>query len=349
METIGIGLMGLGYWATDAYAPVLAEMDGVEVVAVSARSDETFAKARELFGNGIAEHRDLDALAQDPAVDAVMAALPNRLHAEGALAAIEAGKPLFAEPPLGFDADEIREVFLAAEDAEAFVQTDLELRYVPAVQQVAEMAASGEPGDNLMATIRLWCDWGYGGGEWLEEAEDQGFFLWLGCWYLDVLDAVFGAGPERVSVMGGRAMNGRMIDHAWATLEYPGERLGQFEFSLVAPEEQEVMLTVAGTEAQMKADLWTGQMWIKERGRDQYAMAAPNSKPIHGFAGMRESIADFVDCVRTGREPLANLEVSRRVHAAALACADSAESGKVEAVQPPRLGGGPAMRPRRSP
>lgn len=333
MPELRIGLMGPGYWAKEAYAPVLAELDGVEVVAVAARSDETFAKACQLFGDGITEHRDLAALARDPGVDAVMAALPNRLHAGGALAAIEAGKPLFAEPPLGFDAEEIGRVLSAAEDAGAFVQTDLELRYVPVVQRVAEMVAAGELGEDLMATIRLWCDWGYGGGEWLEEAEDQGFFLWLGCWYLDVLDAIFGAGPERVSVTGGRAMNGSMIDHGWAAMEYPGERLGQFEFSLIAPQEQEVTLTVAGTEAQVKADLWTGQMWVKKRGQRRYALAAPNSKPIHGFAGMRESIADFVECVRSGSEPRANLEVSRRVHAAALACARSAESRENVAVE----------------
>jgi len=333
MESIGIGLMGLGYWATDAYAPVLAELDGAEVVAVSARSDETLAKARDLFGDHIAEHRELEALAQDPAVDAVMAAVPNRLHARAALAAIEAGKPFFAEPPLGFDEGEIRQVVTAAEDAGAFVQTDLELRYVPAVREVVEMASAGDLGEHLMATIRLWCNWGYGGLEWIEEAEDQGFFLWLSCWYLDVLDAVFGTAPERVSVMGGRAMNGSLIDHAWATLEYPGEQLGQFEFSMVAPEEQEITLTVAGTEGEVTADLWTGEFRSRMRGGDWQETVVPNSEPIHGFAGMRESITDFVECVRTGSKPRADLEVSGRVHAAALACTRSVESGEVVRVE----------------
>jgi predicted dehydrogenase len=186
-----------------------------------------------------------------------------------------------------------------------------------------------------MATIRLWCDWGYGGGEWLEEAEDQGFFLWLGCWYVDVLDAVFGARPERVSVTGGRAMNGDMVDHAWATMEYPGQRLGQFEFSLVAPEEQQITLTVTGTEGEVEADLWTGELRSRGRGEEWERTVVPNSEPIHGFAGMRESITDFIGSVRSGSQPRANLDVSRRVHAAAVACARSVETG--ETVEPPRL------------
>jgi predicted dehydrogenase len=334
MDTIGIGLMGLGYWAADAYAPILAEIDGVRVTAVSARSDETFAQARELFGEDVNQHRDLADLAQDQAVDAVMAALPNRLHAEGALAAIDAGKPLFAEPPLGFDEGEIKRVLAAAEQAPAPVQTDLELRYVPVVQRVAEMASAGDLGSHLMATIRLWCDWGYGGGEWLEEAEDQGFFLWLGCWYVDVLDAVFGAGPERVSVTGGRAMNGNMVDHAWATMEYPRQRLGQFEFSLVAPDEQQITLTVTGTEREVEADLWTGELRSRGRGEEWERTVVPNSEPIHGFAGMRESITDFIASVRGGSQPRANLAVSRRVHAAALACVRSVETGETVAVEP---------------
>lgn len=327
MDTIGIGLMGLGYWATEAYAHLLDEIPEANVAAVAARSKDTFEDARDFFGDDVHLHRELADLAQDPAVDAVMAALPNRVHAEGALAAIEAGKPLFAEPPLGFDEAEIRAVLDAAEAGDAFVQTDLELRYVPAVQRIAKMAAAGDLGEHLMAKVRLWCDWGYGGMEWLEEAEDQGFFLWLGCWYLDVLDAVFGAAPERVSVMGGRAMNGSLIDHAWAMLQYPGERLGQFEFSLVAPEAQRITLMVTGTEGEAMCNLWTGQFWSRMRGESCRQMLVENSQPIHGFAGMRESIADFVHCVRTGSEPRANLDVSRRVHAAALACARAAESG----------------------
>jgi len=331
MEPVRIGLMGLGAWARQAYLPVLKDCAKAQVVAVSARTEETLGFARQQFGDGIAGYGDLRELANDPTVEAVMIALPNRLHAAAARAALAAGKHVFIEPPVGFDEREIREVLGLAAAADVVFQTDLELRYTPVMGVVAEEATSGVLGESLMATMRLWCGWGYGGGDWQQAAEDQGFFLWLGCWYLDVLDRVFGAAPLRASVTGGRAMNGSLMDHGWATLEYPDDCLGQFEFSLVAPEEQEVSVRVTGTEGEIEADLWSGRYRRRRRGGDWARDAAPPSQPIHGFSGMRESILSFLDCVQSGSRPVADVEVSRRVHEAALACMGSEQRGETVA------------------
>lgn len=325
MDTLRIGLMGFGYWARDAYTPVLLEREDVRVVAVGARSDETLEAARGSFGAEIATYHDFAELPADPHVDAVMMALPNRLHLRGLEAAVGAGKPVFAEPPLGFNANEIARAFELADGASAIVHTDLELRCVPVLEVVAEALAAGSFGAPLMATVRLWASWGYGGGEWQAEAEEQGFWLWLGCWYLDVLDAIYGAGPTRASVTGGRAMNGTLMDHGWASLHYPGG-IGQFEFSLVTPEEQVTTLRVTGPEGEIEADLWSGRYRMRTRGEDWLSGARPPSEPVHGFAGMRESIASFLAEVHGEADPRENLTVSRRVHQAALACAESEQT-----------------------
>ena len=128
MDAIRVGLMGLGHWARGTYAPVLRELQDVHVVAVSARSEETFAFAREQFGADIALYSDPGDLAADEDVDAVMIALPNRLHGSAARAAVASGKHVFVEPPVGFDADEISAVLRSVEDYDAVFQTDLELR-----------------------------------------------------------------------------------------------------------------------------------------------------------------------------------------------------------------------------
>lgn len=322
MDTLRIGLMGYGRWAREAYTPVLLEREDVRVVAVSARSDETLAAARASFGSEIATHRDFAGLADDPNVDAVMIAVPNRLHLPALEAAMRAGQHVFAEPPLGFDAYEIARAFELAEGARGIVHTDLELRCVPVLGAVREALAAGILGAPLMATVRLWASWGYGGGEWWAEAEEQSFWLWLGCWYLDVLDALYGAAPTHASVIGGRAMNGTLMDHGWASLRYPGG-IGQFEFSLIAPEEQVITLRVTGPEGELEADLWSGRYRRRRRGQEWESGARPPSEPVHGFAGIRESIASFLAAVRGAADPRENLTISRRVHQAALACAES--------------------------
>ncbi len=55
MDKVRLGLIGFGTWARDAYTPVLQDSSLADVVAVSARSDETFASAREQVGDHISQ------------------------------------------------------------------------------------------------------------------------------------------------------------------------------------------------------------------------------------------------------------------------------------------------------
>ena len=323
MNTIRLGLIGLGEWPRQAYVPVLKELADVEVCAVAARSDATRAFAREQFGDGIALYDGYAALLADGNVEAVTVALPNTLHAEATRAAVASGKHVFYEPPIGHTAAEIDGAVEAMRASRAVLQADLELRYLPVIDFVRELLASDAIGDAIMARVRLWADWGYGGGKWNQNPEDEGFFPWLGCWYLDVLDCVFSAEPVRANVIGGRAMNGRLTDHGWAALEYEGGRVGEFELSLVAVEGLEVGLNVLGTRGEIVADVVNGACrWRGKDGAWQEESRAA-TEPFCGFAGMRECMADFVTAIREGRPARADAEVSSRVHRAMLACAEA--------------------------
>ena len=323
MSTVKLGLIGLGEWPRQAYLPVLKSLDAAEVCAVAARSAATQQFAREQFGDGVALYGDYHDLLQDDAVEAVLVALPNTLHAEGTLAAVTSGKHVFYEPPLGHTAEEIDRALGAMRACDRVVQADFELRYLPVIDQVRQLVASRAIGDPLMARVRLWADWGYGGGAWSQNPEDEGFFPWLSCWYLDVLDCVFETPPLRASVVGGHAMNGRLLDHGWATLEYRDGQVGECEFSLVAVDGLEVRLLALGTKGELEADLITGRCrWRGADGAWQEA-TRPCSEPVHGFAGMRESIADFLAAVQEGRAAKADAEVAARVHQAMLLCAQA--------------------------
>jgi len=252
---INVGLIGFGNWPRTAYAPALAELKGVTVRAVAARSDATRQLAIEAFGDQLQCHDRYDAILADPQIDAVMMALPNHMHADAIAAAVAAGKHLFYEPPVAMDEASIEKTFAAMSHTDRVVQVDLELRYLPVIDAVRQLLADGQIGKPLMAKISLWCNWGYGGGEWYDEVQGQDFFLWLGCWYLDALDCVFGAAPVDANVTGGYASNGTLMDHGWATLAYPDDRTGQYEFNLVATTEAKIALHVAGTAGEIEADI----------------------------------------------------------------------------------------------
>lgn len=326
MARIKLGMIGLGGWARRAYVPILQELHDIEVVAVAATSESTQRFARETFGHHIAVYNSYGSLLSDSNAQAVFISVPNSLHAECIEAAITSGKHVFFEPPVGLNKDEINRVSKLMRDSRQIIQPDLELRYLPIMSAVDNLLASGAIGRPLMAKVRLWCDWGFGGGSWNQNAEDEGFFLWLGCWYLDVLDVIFKEMPEQVSVMGGYAMNGRLLDHGWATLLYSNGGLGQLEFSLVTVEGAEITVHIAGTKGEIVANLQEGICRWRQEGKAWKTESHPGSQPVHGFVGMRESITHFVDSVRNGHSIDADVEACCRIHQAAMMCHE-AEAG----------------------
>ena len=320
MSCIRLGIVGYGEFPRAAYTPILKEMPDVSVVAASARTPGTRHRVRDAFGPEIALYEDYAALLADDAVDAVILALPNSLHLASVQAAVDAGKHVFFEPPLGAGDEGVARVLDAAAASDRVVQADLELRCLPAVDLVRELARSDALGEPLMANVRLWADWGAGDRDWSIVAGDDGFFPWVACWYLDLLDCVFAAEPVGADVAGGYAMNRQLMDYGCATLTYPRGQTGLFEFSIIAAEGLEVALSLLCANGEVRADLMTGVCQWRERGGKWQRETHDCSRPEYGFVGVRESIADFVAAIRTGHSPRADLDVIRRVQSALARC-----------------------------
>ncbi len=333
MREVNLGIIGLGNWPREAYVPNLKKMPGANVIAVAARTEQTRAFARGEFGQDIATYDDYAGLLGDDDVEAVMIAVPNRLHAEVVSAAAQTGKHLFFEPPIGLNEEEIRSTLAALEATDGIVQIDHEIRCAPVMGELQRRLAEGIIGDPLMARVRLWVDWGFGGRDWVEDVEAQGFFLWLGCWYLDMLDCVFAQAPVRADVAGGQAMNGALTDHGWAILQYPEGRSGAIEFSLINCAGREVSLHVLGSEGEMFAEMWDGILRWRTKDQDWQELSVPCEQPAHGFAGMYESLAGFVGAVAEGTPVLANLDVIRRVHKAVIACSKAEAQSRSIAIE----------------
>ena len=319
---INVGLIGFGKWTRQAYTPLLDEMPQVRVMAVSARSHTTRELAKQTFGTGTKTFENYHDLLSDATIDAVLIALPNSLHAPVLQAAAVSNKHLFFEPPIAEDAETATHVLDLLAASKCVVQADLELRYLPVMDDVLACIQSGVIGEPLMAKIRLWCNWGYGGGAWYDEVQGQSFFLWLGCWYLDALDCVFKQSVIQAAVVGGRHSNGTLMDAGWASLVYSGGGIGQLEFNLVIPQDTAIELTVACRSGEIVADLQTGKWRWRGKTGDWHLEHTPASTPAYGFVGMRESLQGFFDTIHAGGGPRANIDVMRRVQHAAQLCAE---------------------------
>jgi myo-inositol 2-dehydrogenase/D-chiro-inositol 1-dehydrogenase len=310
-------------------------MPDIEVVGVAARTDASLAAARELISPDVQTCHNYHDLLTNPRVGAVIIATPNSLHPEVASWAIRSGKHVLLEAPFGETPDQVFPLLDQAETGGRVFQGDLELGYLPVTHRLRELIAGGTLGELLSVSVALWCNWGFGGGDWPEESTRPGVFVWTGAWYVHVLDTLIGRLPERVSAIGVRAMNGPLMDHGWASLDYGRNLVGRFEFNLVAIEGQDIQVKIAGTRGEASADLTSGEYrWRSVEAKAWQSNVAPPAQPAPGFVGMRECLAGFVRAIREGEPVLADASVCRRVHQVIFALQRADDEGNAVQIIP---------------
>jgi len=143
---IGGGLMGreaasaFGRWFALENFPVRVELTAVCDLQPSLLSWFQQVPSVRLLTQ---DHR---ALLASPDVDVVYVAVPHHLHEEIYLDVLRAGKDLLAEKPFGIDLRAARRIAAEAKRLNRFVRVSSEFPFLPGVQRVHQLAASGSLG-----------------------------------------------------------------------------------------------------------------------------------------------------------------------------------------------------------
>jgi predicted dehydrogenase len=154
---VTFGVLGAARIAPAALIRPAARAPHASVGVVAARSrDRASAFAGKYGVPRVAA--DYGAVLDDPEVDAVYIPLPNGLHAEWTLAALEAGKHVLCEKPFTANADEAAAVAMAADRARRdhglVVMEAFHYRYHPLAQRMRDIVDSGELG--TLRHIEAW-------------------------------------------------------------------------------------------------------------------------------------------------------------------------------------------------
>ena len=179
-DHLRFGVLGAAFIADRALIPAMLAARNATPVAIASREP---ARAQAIAArHGIPTvHPTYEALLSDPDVDAVYVALANHVHRPWTLAALEAGKHVLCEKPLGLNATEVHEM---ATDAAGHQRTLMEAfmyRFHPrmlalhgAVRDVRSLHAA--------FSFRLRAEGDY---RWKAEL-GGGALLDVGCYTLDV-------------------------------------------------------------------------------------------------------------------------------------------------------------------
>ncbi len=143
------GVLGTG-WIADAFVRSLQGHTRQVVHAVGSRTVESAERAARTWGAPVA-HGSYEALVADPDVDVVYVTTPHNYHLPHALLAIEAGKHVLVEKPVGLDAAEARAIGDAAERAGVFCMEAMWTLFLPKFDVVRQLLADGVLGRVVIA------------------------------------------------------------------------------------------------------------------------------------------------------------------------------------------------------
>jgi predicted dehydrogenase len=141
---IRFGILGAGKIA-HAFAAAAKGIDQ-PLQAVASRDREK-AEAFRTKWNLPTAYGSYEALLADPLVDCVYVATPHGLHYEHMLQIIEAGKHILCEKAFTLNAKQAQDVFAKAEAKGLFVMEAMWTRFLPTIQDVQKLVASGEIGE----------------------------------------------------------------------------------------------------------------------------------------------------------------------------------------------------------
>ena len=275
--------------------PGARESDRVEVAAVASRDQARAEEYAAEHGIGRA-HGSYEALLADDEVDAVYISLPNSMHVEWSVRALEAGKHVLCEKPLSRHPADVERAFDAADRAGRSLTEAFMYRHNPQTARLKQLVDGGEIGELRViravfsftvtdeANIRLAADL------------EGGALMDVGCYCVSASRLLAGE-PERVY---GVAVEERGVDTAFAgTLEFGGGVTAQFDCGFRLPMRDE--LEAVGTEGSVFLDdPWHARRPVIELRRDgetsEIALDTVNS--------YRLEVEDLADAIAGETEPL---------------------------------------------
>jgi predicted dehydrogenase len=141
VTTIRWGLIGAGWIANKAIAPAMHAASGAIVQAVASRDP---ARSRAL--NPVTVHESYQALINDPLVDAVYISLPNHLHCQWSVAALNAGKHVLCEKPFAMNAAEVNLMARAARENNRLIVEAVSPLWHPRMVRMIDCVKAGNIG-----------------------------------------------------------------------------------------------------------------------------------------------------------------------------------------------------------
>jgi predicted dehydrogenase len=309
-DTVGVAVTGLGFVGGQAHVPAIRKIPGAKLVAVIDVIEDLAKKVAT--DHGVKYYTDFHKALEDPAIDALIIAVPTPFHYQLASDAIAQGKHVMCEIPLTPDIAEAYKLRTQAEQAGVILMPDLNFHFTPNYVKAKELIDQGAIGEPIavafsesIAAKDLEAQWPV--GSWAWNATKSGGYpdFTLSQWGIDLV----------------RWLVGEIADVTWMCNYAPLKDFGRFtgyntvgliRFSSGAVGTLHFCATVARGEGTSRLEVygdntktiqanWNNSLTLTAEGAENetWTFEARGTRAW----GHRQVDAHFVECVLTGTKP----------------------------------------------
>jgi len=193
-STLHWAVLGTGRFVTTVAIPAMKQCQQAQVIGIASRSAQPAESAAEQLGLP-KSYASYEAALQDPEVDVIYNALPNHLHVEWSIRAMQAGKHVLCEKPISLTLEGCRRLMEARDQARVLIGEAFMIRHHRQWARALELAEAGQ----IRSVVGMFFYDNRNPANIRNQAVCGGGALWdIGCYLVLVSRMAFRSEPLRV-------------------------------------------------------------------------------------------------------------------------------------------------------
>ena len=286
MKKLGVAVIGTGFWGKN-HARVYKELASTELVAICDVNAEIAKSIADQFG--VKAYTTSTRMLKNEEIEAVSVCTWSTSLAKEALKALKAGKHVLVEKPMAANTRQAEKLLETAEKNDLHLTVGFLMRFIPGLQHIREAVENKKIGELVCAAAKRV-------SQWPERIGDVGVVKDMAIHDIDVMRYISNEDPITVYAKTGSMRHKKFEDYAQIMLAYEDGKSAFIESNWLTPYKTRT-LTVTGSDAIMRLDYITQELWIEEP-KETLQPRYPWQEPL------KLELQHFADCILAKKKPL---------------------------------------------
>jgi UDP-N-acetylglucosamine 3-dehydrogenase len=286
LKKLGVAVIGTGFWGKN-HARVYKELPSTQLIAVcDVNAERAKAMADQL---GVKAYSDSTQLLKDKEIEAVNVCTWSTMLAKEALKALHAGKHVLVEKPMATTTQQAEKLVQTAQENGLHLTVGFLMRFIPGLQHIRQAVESKKIGELVCVTAKRV-------SQWPERIGDVGVVKDTAIHDIDVIRFISNEDPITVYAKIGSMRHRQFEDYAQIMLTYKDGKSAFIESNWLTPYKTRT-LTVTGSDAIMRLDYITQDLWIEQQ-TETVQPRYPFQEPL------KLELQHFAECITEKKKPL---------------------------------------------